>query len=259
MDVQFIFIVGVEGCGHHGLFPVIETALKSSNQAKGRKAQVFTRWPPIRQLFNALWHSETLTPQQRQIIRSQIAELMQHGVELAHNTGSRQFVVEDNSFPSHMNRDPARQWDIVEMVDLLSPYADIKILALYRDPIATTFSHAEWDGGMKNHARLVATFLEYLNKKLLQLEPAIVKSLRYEDLVDNHDQLAMPLSDYLGLDVESIKTGFLQVHKSRKDWRLQMSLANRNWITHFFDNERLASWPLFTDPSYNLLGRSSIG
>jgi len=237
LDVQFIFIVGVEGCGHHGLFPVIETALKSSNQAKGRKAQVFTRWPPIRQLF----------------------ELMQHGVELAHNTGSRQFVVEDNSFPSHMNRDPARQWDIVEMVDLLSPYADIKILALYRDPIATTFSHAEWDGGMKNHARLVATFLEYLNKKLLQLEPAIVKSLRYEDLVDNHDQLAMPLSDYLGLDVESIKTGFLQVHKSRKDWRLQMSLANRNWITHFFDNERLASWPLFTDPSYNLLGRSSIG
>lgn len=254
--MQFIFIAGVEGCGHHGLFPVIETAIKSSIQAEGSESKVFPRWPPIRELFNALWYSQALTPQQRQMARMRIGELMRHGAKLAQSTGCRQFVLEDNSFPSGMNRDLAWQWDIIEMVGLLSPYADIKILALYRDPIAMTFSHEEWDGGPKDHAILVAAFLEHLNKKLLQLDPAMVKAVHYEDLIDNQDQLAAPLSSYLDLDIESIKTGFQQVRKSGKDWRTQMPPANRAWMTNFFNYERLASWPVFTDPNYNLLGSS---
>ena len=252
LDVQFIFIAGVEGCGHHGLFPVIETAIKSSIQAEGSESKVFPRWPPIRELFNALWSSRSVTPQQQQYIRMRIGELMQHGVKLAHSTGCRQFVLEDNSFPSGMNRDLAWQWDIVEMVELLKPYADIKVLALYRDPVAMTFSHEEWDGGPENHARLVAAFLEHLNNKLLQLDPAVVKTVYYEDLVDNQDQLAEPLSSYLELELESIKTGFQQVRKSEKNWQTQMPPERREWMTTFFSNERLALWPVFTDPGYNL-------
>lgn len=183
---------------------------------------------------------------------------MQRGVKLARSTGCRQFVIEDNSFPSGMNRDLARQWDIVEMVKLLKPFADIKILALYRDPVATTFSHEMWDGGLTNHAKLIAEFLEYLNKKLLRLNPAGVRSIHYEDLVDHQDQLTEPLSRYLDIDPESIRIGFQQVRKSKKDWRTQMSLADRDWMTRFFDKERLALWPVFTDPDYSLLGDPNI-
>lgn len=183
---------------------------------------------------------------------------MQRGVELARSTGCRQFVIDDNSFPSGMNRNLARQWDIVEMVELLRPFADIKILALYRDPVATTFSHESWDGGPTSHAKLIARFLEYLNKKLLQLGPDDVKNIHYEDLVENQDRLVEPLSRYLELDPESIKTGFQQVRKSGKNWRTQMSAADRDWMAQFFDKERLALWPVFTDPDYSLLDNPNI-
>ena len=251
--MQFIFIAGVEGCGHHGLFPVIETAIKSSIQLKSNESKVFSRWPPIRELFNALWYSQALTPQHRQMIRMRIVELMQHGVKLAHNTGCRQFVLEDNSFPSGINRDLRWQWDIVEIVELLSPYADIKILALYRDPIAMTFSHEEWDGGPRNHASLVASYLEHLNGKLMELGPGIVKAVNYEDLIERQETLAAPLAEYLDIDAGHIQTGFRQVRKSGKSWQTQMPPENRRWMTEFFNRKRRSLWPVFTDPRYTIL------
>ncbi len=254
MEVKFFFIAGVEGCGHHGLCPVIDTAIRSSIQSAGNASRLFARWPPIREIFNTLWYSEGLTSQQRKSVRNSVAELMQHGVLLAKKTGCTQFILEDNSFPSGMNRDLSRQWDIVEMVELLKPYAEIRFLALYRHPVATTFSHAEWDGGLQNHARLIAAYLEYLNERLLRLDPAIVKVVCYEDIVDRQDVLADPLAQYLGLDVDFIRTGFQQVRGSGKDWKTQMPAESRAWMTRFFDQERQALWPIFNDPSYNIAG-----
>jgi len=232
---------------------VIESTFRSSAQANGWNSRVFSRWPPIRELFNALWYTPSLTAQQRQVLRRAVAQLMQKGVEIAESSGCPQFIIEDNSFPSGMQRDLARQWDIGEMVELLSPYADVRVLALYRDPIAMTFAHEAWDGGPRNHAKLVADYLAFLSHKLMQLDPAILKTIRYEDLVDRQETLAAPLADYLDVDIKSVQAGFQQVRKSKKDWKTEMSPENRVWMTEFFDRERLALWPLFTDPRYNIL------
>lgn len=183
----------------------------------------------------------------------QIGELMRRGVNLAQGTGCRQFVLEDNSFPSGMNRDLALQWDIVEMQALLSPHADIKILALYRDPVAMTFSHEEWDGGPRNHARLVAAYLEHLSSKLTEIGPGTVKTVHYEDIIDRQGTLAGPLAEYLGVDARHVQAGFRQVRKGGKNWQTQMPPATRRWMTEFFSRKRRSLWPVFTDPRYTIL------
>jgi hypothetical protein len=215
---------------------------------------VLTRWPPIRELFNALWCSPSLTSQQQQkSIRNKLSDLMMRGVELANSTGCSQYILEDNSFPSGMNRDPDRQWDIVEMTELLRPYAEIRFLALYRDPAAMTFSHPEFDGGFRKHATVVASFLAYLSEKLSQLDPAIIKVVHYEDLVDKQAALTSPLAEFLDLNVDCVKAGFRQVRKSGKDWKSQMAREDREWVSSYFSQDRLAFWPIFTDSRYNIL------
>lgn len=253
MSLKFIFIAGVEGCGHHGLLPVVDTAIRASVQANGDDSKVLTRWPMLRELFNALWYTQSLASQQQQHIRNRLDELMLHGVALANSTGCSQYILEDNSFPSGMNRCLSRQWDIVEMTELLRPHAEIRFLALYRDPIAMTFSHPEFDGGLRKHAKMVAAFLKYLNDKLMRIDPELVKVVHYEDLVDGQDRLAEPLAMHLGVDVDFINAGFQKVCKSRKDWRLQMAREDRDWMSNYFGQDRLTTWPVFTDLRYDIL------
>ena len=228
----FIFIVGCEGCGHHGLEPVIETAINNSG------ANLYFKWGPLRNIFNELWYA-----------KKQVTENARQILSKIENT----YIFESNSFPAFNFRTVDAQWDLEEMTNLLRPYAKIRYLVLHRDPIAMAFSHKDFDGGLRNHAKVIATFLKYLNLKLSKIDSNLFTVINYEDLLEKQDALASPLAHFLGLSEQDIKTGFKHIRKSTKDWRVQMNLEDRGWMKEFFKEHQ---YPIFNDSSFNILGKT---
>lgn len=231
---------------------MVDTALKSFVGQSGVSSGVFTRWQPIRNVFAQLWYGVQQTPAQQQQARDNLQALMTQLKAHAVKTGCPQYIVEDNSFPSGRVRCVSRQWDLVEMAQLVRPFAEMKVVALYRDPAAMTFSHEDFDGGLIDHARMVAVHLEHLNNRLLRLDPATVKVLHYEDLVDRQQEIVSPLSRFLNIEERHVQLGLREVRRSRKDWKTDLPPEKRDWLEDFFSEERLALWPVFQDDSYSI-------
>jgi hypothetical protein len=255
MSLRFTYIIGVEGCGHHGLCPLVHTPSTHSREVRELNGEVYSRWPPLREVFSALWYTQHQTTAQRLAAREQIKGLMVALKERAKQIDSTIFVIEDNSFPSADKRSILLQWDIVEMTELVRPFAEITYLVLYRDPIAMTFSHPEFDGGSFNHARVTATFLQYLNSKLQKLPSDLYTVINYEDMIERKESMITPMSRFLRLSEDAIRLGFAHIKKSNKDWRTQTPQEYQKWMIDFFSKERCDLWPIFTNPKHNILNR----
>ena len=232
---------------------MVDSALKSYAAKHCRNSRVFTRWPLLREVFNVSWYSVDGGAHSKQLISDRLHALMSQVGSLAEKSGCLQYILEDNSFPSGRYRSVSRQWNLIEMDEMLSAFAEVKYIALYRDPIAMAFSHPEFDDGLINHSRVVADFLEYLNGQLLQLDNSRVRVVHYEDLLDDQDRLARPLAEYLDIGEDDIRLGFRHIRWSGKDWRLQLQDNEKMLMRNYFSLDRLALWPIFHDADYGLV------
>lgn len=248
--VSFIYVVGVEGCGHHGLSLIIENAIKNFKETSGEKVIVYRYLPKLRDIFCEFWYSTDYTP--FDVKRDIIKEIFKESFHKKLETECKYFILEDNSFPSELRRGLDKQWDLEEMTELLRPYAKIHYLVLYRDPIAMTFSHKEYDGGLRNHALVVADFLEYLDSKLANLGSEVFRVINYKDLIDKQKALGPALAGFLGLPLKDIQEGFKYIRRSKKDWRIQMPDDDKKWMLNFFTPNKSSKWPIFINSKYNI-------
>lgn len=255
MPLRFTYIVGIEGCGHHGLCPLVHIASTRSREVLELQGEVYSRWPPLREVFSALWYTRHQSMTRREVAREQVRGLMNALEERTKQIDSTIFVIEDNSFPSADKRSVSLQWDISEMYELIRPYAEISFLVLYRDPVAMTFSHPEFDGGLVKHAHVIAAFLQYLNSKLQDLPSELYTVINYEDLIERKEDLITPMSRFLRLSEDAVRQGFTHIRRSNKDWRTQATQENQKWMVEFFSKGHCGLWPIFTNSEHNILNR----
>jgi len=76
MSLKFTYIIGVEGCGHHGLCPLVHIATTRSHEVRELGGEVYSRWTPLREVFSALWYAQHKTTAQLEAAREQIKGLM---------------------------------------------------------------------------------------------------------------------------------------------------------------------------------------
>jgi len=247
--IKFIYVIGVEGCGHHGFYPMLTTSIAAYEKARCEKhlaPPMLGRWGALRRLFNKLWYDATpLAPTERRRVLLELDLLMKRVASLADASPAPAYIVEDNSFPSSVYRSTSRQWDLLELREIMAPYVATYFIALYRNPSAATFSHPEFDGDLRGHARVIAEFLEYLNGKLELLGRECYRVVHYEDLMRRDQAMVATLSDYLDVPPVYFQAGFDQLRASKKDWRIQLPSEDREWLINFFDDQRLSRWPNF--------------
>ena len=245
--LRFVYVIGVEGCGHHGFYPMLASSIAAHERMRCGPhplPPMLGRWPPLRRIFNALWYEAPDAVRRRALV-AELNALMERVLAQGEQSPGTAWILEDNSFPSAGQRSLDRQWDVLDMAALLAPHAEVRFIALYRDPCAMTFSHPEFDGGLRAHARVVAEFLEYLNGVLEALGRARYRVARYEDLMARDPAMTAMLADYLDLPPACFEAGFQALRPSSKDWRRQLPAGERDWLADWFDEERLARWPNF--------------
>lgn len=247
--LKYIFVAGVEGCGHHGLNPVIANALKNSQEIRRTNGVVITNKRRLKRIFNWYWCKSHPIPFTKIMVTAMINRFFRVERRKTRKNNHVRIIIEDNSFPAGTNRDLNKQWDIIEMMELVRPYADeIYFIGLYRDPIAATFSHKGFDGGLLQHARVVKKSQTYINDQLSRLGTAKKLFIRYEDLIDRQKKVGPVIAEFLGIDDKDVETGFSEIRPSKKDWRRDMSPQDQEkMLAIFSDEEAKKHWPLYAN------------
>jgi hypothetical protein len=191
---QVVYITGVEGAMHHGVFPIIEALAKNQvDPESGRQYRVDGEPTYLRLgIFGLRSHHSKkwgfpITPDINDPL------FVQRVVEKScPDDGNKYVMIEWTSFPCGQEDDPRgyrvhRQHDWLSMspdeiavsnealqhplnvtafVEAYSPYVDIKFVVIHRPFIGTIASHREWDGGAVTHSNIIHAFLLILRRFL---------------------------------------------------------------------------------------------
>jgi hypothetical protein len=249
--LKLVFVAGVEGVGHHGLNPVLKKSFEVSQQIQETSGSVILDKKRLKRVFNMLWCHEN-SPwivQKWAQWYSRYFFSKEQGIALK-NKQVRIFI-EGNSFPAGRYRNPDRQWDLQEMINIVSPYAEIKFIALYRDPIASTYSRQNMDGGLHNHAPVVKESLKYVNSQLSLIDPKDLLVVHYEDMINRKEEFAKVVAGYLGIRQSDVEEGLKLVRQSTKNWRHDLSAEDQNRLLDVFPPGCEKDWPILAKSDIN--------
>jgi hypothetical protein len=138
----FVHIIGLEGCGHHGLFPILSQAVTKTHG--GDEYNRFFRNRP-RNAFNGMYCRNY---SKRDCIRG--------AVDFLGRIPSDSIMLEDNSYPSGNNRDIGNQWDIHEIYHILKDHCEVRFAHLTRNIFNMVNSRREFDANLQAHAEKIA-------------------------------------------------------------------------------------------------------
>ena len=247
--LKYYFVAGVEGVGHHGLNPVLKATFKSSQQIKETNGVVITNKKRLKRVFNALWCHENPSWITKKWAKWYSRYFFDKQKKIALKNNQVRIIIEDNSFPAGIYRNPERQWNLQEMIEIISPYADIYFIGLYRDPIASTYSRQNIDGGLFHHAPVVKASLISLNKQLALIDPDKLLIVHYEDMVNRQSEFSDTISKFLDVTIKDVKSGLKEVRKSKKDWRKDLSKQEQEKLLDIFKPSYEKEWPILSSTS----------
>ncbi len=187
----YLFIVGVEGVGHHGVSPAIASIAQSCQQ------HVIYEHPALRATLthmNAIKFSSAL------------------GMLANFVAPKNVLFVEGSSFPTdkafrYAPDDTKRGFGLYNMRWLYDQAKivnmDIKFLHLTRDFYRTVASHPEFDGTFEKHAEVLHDFLWYIDREYRSIEAqesGLWRQIKYEWFtdMDNCQALASAIVDFMG-------------------------------------------------------------
>lgn len=195
-SVSFVYIVGVEGVGHHGVTPAIVEIAKSCSM------HVISQNPILRKTMVQNTAKQGLTYLER--IRDRPY----------HNTwNSNILVIEDSSFPTGNNsrvsspvaKKEQRVYDLVRLHHRIRSTFNINLKYLYlnRGFYRTVASHVEFDGTFERHAQVLSDFVAHLGTEYASinaLEPGLWRQMSYEWFTEmkNCTLLVSSVAGFLG-------------------------------------------------------------
>ena len=216
---QIVYVLGVEGSGHHGVSDVLLQTLADEQSGITLKF----RDNDFRKIMTARDSAE-ISPKMEEICKP----------------NERTVIVEDTSFPSGLEYRkiyagrPAMDvaaildikphpLDLEALVDTFSPHADIKFVILHRPFFSVAVSHSEYkiDGGIVGHGEVMSGHMRYLGKlfKPDKLDSKVDWMLLCTDRLrtTERDAVVGELADFLGWNKRQCDHCFDKWIDSRKD------------------------------------------
>ena len=219
---MFIFVLGLEGCGHHGLSHVVKQT--SKNASKDLKSDV-----------------HELRCIRESIVFGTPKELFQNQIEsLSYLYGQVDWLYEDMSYPHGGRRSVARQYTFSSEYPYFSKIGTIKVLHLKRNIYNTINSHPTLDGGIINHAKV----LNQIQTESIEKELSVLKSLgvcilelEYEKI--NTDEGIDIITNMLEIDRERVVSAVNKSFKpSKKDYRQLLTSETIAQIDEIFKSNK---------------------
>ena len=203
----FIHVIGLEGCGHHGVFPIFEKVL--TDKFAGTKKKLYFN-AGLRDFLRAIYY--------KGLPRSTVLPDM----KIFLDKDADAIFVDDDSYPSYVYRAPHNQWDFVEIHSILEESCDIRYFHLRRNIFDTINSHREWDGGLLGHARVLADIQRFIDAGLAKLSSSGVRVIELD--YDNIGAEAPAIAQTTGCSTQAVQEAIQGLFKkSTKHYRDHLS------------------------------------
>lgn len=257
----FVFVAGAEGTGHH-LFVGLLTRLP----------HVYVLNKVIRQYFAELW--EPTLDEQRRLEKKQELVLLLDKISRRPNT--THFLIQSPfemySFPYDDPRNHLRRPDLLELISIVEPIFDLRMVVTLRDEATSIASlvrrdfwsrdkcqqgvvlptvpqlYTSWPLGECGYiglqARVVEDSLVYLSSQLEVISFKYYRTLRYEDYLASPLSYVRPLARFLGYrdwrELQQITRRDVRPHK--EDYTQLISGVQRDLVATLFNPARTLQW-----------------
>jgi len=182
--LSYLYIVGVEGVGHHGVTPVLASIAKTCN-------------------YHVLYENGALRTAWQQNTPNRYKSLLNAIMRQKLPRTNKTIVIEDQSFPTDnlgRNTTAAHKKNItsynLEWIYQQTKEVDVdaKFIHLTRDFYRTVASHPEFDFGFQRHADVLYAFLMHINAEYLAISqhaPNRWTEVDYESFTHMHNCTAL--------------------------------------------------------------------
>ena len=223
--MKFLFLIGVEGTGHHMIRALLADYLKRDDFADKRfklenQIQEFSRFKNIKQELQRIfqWYK---------------------------NQNVTHLFLSLPSFPYLQPRESLRRPDIIDFADLVHDSIEIKYLILYRNPISATYSAIR--RGFTNNIHLQAKIVEsnfiYIEKQFSQLPKEFYRVLHFEEFLDEPLLYSKKVSAWWELDEEIVLKGLKNLRQPLLP--SQIPAKPKAILDKFFTERRIEQWKSF--------------
>jgi len=228
-----LLLVGVEGSGHHMIraflthFFDTQKAIKNGNWY----FYLLNRWDALKKVHNTL----PLTLNSQRELKPEISRIINS------YKSKVDYFYSSPSFPYGLERDTLRRPDIIDMVEILGDYVEIRPLVIHRDPISCTYSAVRRDftDNVLHQARFVEDNLIFI-KQQLEAAELNYQTLSYEHFVSNPSVYATGFKKWWGLSDESFSEGIKQIRPATS--KNQIPTETLQQLEEFFSPMRRKQW-----------------
>lgn len=237
---SFLWLVGIEGAGHHLMRDVLRVHLKKIN--------VIDKGPHYPLLLQR-WDAEQ-TALSRTAVKRSFATLFQ-----AYASAGITTVYEDTSFPfggvevgyedfasDGSHRGPLRCPDILDLVELLEGLAVLRILVIHRSPLLTVSSALRrgFSNKIQYECRLAEAVHLHITRQLSCLPPTLYRTLCFEDFVQRPEIYVNPLADWWMIPLDDVRSGISAIRAAGTLHDIPPGI--HGILNEFFTDLRIEQW-----------------
>ncbi len=238
--IKFLFLIGVEGTGHHMIRAVLAEYFKQDNFIdQGNWHNLLSHYWDAAQRVQI--ENETSDASKFQNIKEELEQIFQE-----YKNQNITHLFESTSFPYCLPRQSLRRPDIIDFADLVNPdLIETKYLILYRNPVSTTYSAIRrgFTDNIYLQAKIVESNLIYIEKQFSQLPKTSYKTLHFEEFLDNPKLYSQKLSDWWDLDPDIVLKGLENLRQPLP--YSQIPVKEKEILEKFFTQKRINQWESF--------------
>ncbi len=230
--MKFIFLIGVEGSGHHMITAILKEAIESTS---------FCDYQLFHQILTERWNSTDNS--NKIIITNKLKSLF-----IDYENQGFTHIFESASFPFDQPRDGLRRPDIIELTEILESLKDIidyRYLVLYRNPISATNSalRREFTDNILLQSKIIEDNLNHIMNQLKCISYNKYKILNFENFLFNPNSYSNKLAHWLGLNENTIINGLNNIRKPTQKEEIPANISE--FLHEFFSIKRIKNWEEF--------------
>ena len=236
--MKFIWVIGIEGSGHHMMFDAVFHKFKDRDtflyESDGRG-----ELKELHNCFSAYFEAETGMDRKKDS-RIKIHQLL--GDYSKQDSADELILFDRVSSPYSNPRDTLRRWDIIEFVELVKNYAELKLIVLIRNPISATYSclRRKFTDNPYLQAKMIEDNYIFINSQMQTIKDNnIYRILDYDSFFDDPNSYTQKLANWLGVSSDELKSEAL-LNKPRRVADIPEPL--RTMLSDFFTPQRQSQW-----------------
>lgn len=219
-ETTCIHLVGLEGSGHHGVYPLIESFIRELSD------QDFCGRYPLQHVLDDFFCRKNINE-----------NTFLERIENFFLQNEEKVIFFDNSYPSQTFRGVNFQYDLVFINKIFSKYSKVKFIHLQRNLLNCILSRKDIDKGLIKHAQVIGPINRYVNDQLsiLKEHQSPILNINYESInIEN-------LINFIGINernlTESKKIFSKIFRKSTRDYKKELNESEINSILEIINHK----------------------